>query len=838
MTGKRILAVLLAAVMLLGCLTGCGKDKESPDPSSQSSSSSNGKPDKSASTAEYAYEAEYYVFPENVNSVNTAELVGSTLYFIGYVKDGEKTETYYETDENGEKTENSYTYDVYRNALMTMNIDTLESQELSGFELPQVPEGWEGNVDITRMRIANDGSIWLLANMYTYRYNVPDDFDPANDEQWNYYESGQDTSFMLHLSADGAELGRVDLGEEVRVTNFLFGSDGTIYAQDYETAYILDKDGNLLFSLNGLDYNNLCKLSEDKIGVMGYRYDEMSRESSHFFRSIDLGTKNWGKEETIPFDTWEVFPGDDLYDFYYLNNGNIFGYKAAEKKQVKVVDWMECDINSNNLNTYRILSDGRVFAIYNDWESENATSQLVILNRVDKSTIQEKTILTLACCYLDWNLRAKIVEYNKASKTHRIVVKDYSEIGDYDAGLQQLNTEIIAGSIPDMFLTSSLPMRRYEAKGLIADLYPLIDADPNLSRDSFVPSVMKALETDGKLYEIPTGFYVSSAMGLDKVVGEYDLWNLAALKDAYSKLPDEEATIFGSWYTKSDVLSNCIARNIAYFVDWKNAKCNFDSDEFRALLEFADSFPAEFNWDDYDYEGSESDRDRLVKGSQLLIDTTISDFDTFVYQCCGFNEPVSFVGYPSESGTSNNCLYTNGGMAISTTCEDPQAAWEFISQFLTDEYQDSGSYNIWSFPINKKAFDKMAASATEYNYATDENGEKMLDENGEPIIYSKGGYGSSESFPADYALYDENGDVIAKVAEWNDTYIEIYKLTDSQVKTIVNLIESCTSVYAYDESIMDIITEECAAFFAGDKDAAATASMIQNRVGLLVAEQA
>lgn len=99
--------------------------------------------------------------------------------------------------------------------------------------------------------------------------------------------------------------------------------------------------------------------------------------------------------------------------------------------------------------------------------------------------------------YLDWNLRSMIVEYNKTNDEYRINVVDYSEYAtddDYNAGVTKLTTEIISGSVPDIFLTSNLPIDKYAAKGVIADLNTFMDGGNGLSRDYFVPQVMSALE--------------------------------------------------------------------------------------------------------------------------------------------------------------------------------------------------------------------------------------------------------------------------------------------------------------------------------------------------------
>ena len=54
---------------------------------------------------------------------------------------------------------------------------------------------------------------------------------------------------------------------------------------------------------------------------------------------------------------------------------------------------------------------------------------------------------------------------------------------------------------------------------------------------------------------------------------------------------------------------------------------------------------------------------------------------------------------------------------------------------------------------------------------------------------------------------------------------------------IMDLINSAERTASYDESIMEIIRDEAAAFFAGQKSAKETAAVIQSRVNIYVNEQ-
>lgn len=848
----RMIAALLAIVMLLGVFAGCSKNSDNTtdpaNPGSSTGTKTETNDEKAASTSKYAYQAEYLPIPDNIQYVNTSTISGANLYFTGSIIDGKQTYT----DENGEEIE----YDNYRSALFKMDVETGDCTELTEFQLPEVPEGWMGSTDLNTIQAGADGTLWAIYGSYTYRYNPPADM-AADDSMYNYYEQGENKTGLLHLDADGKELKRIEFnqtdenGNSFYVSNFFVDNSGNVYLSDWQNVYIYDQDGNQKTTVDlGENGGELCELKAGVVGVCYYKNDEAKpEESGRVFQEIDPATgKLTGDTVKLPDSAYNFFPGDDVYDIYYDYNGNIYGYKFDTDTKEKVIDWIECDINSNNLNSYSILPDGRVIAFENTYDDQTQTNtmQLIVMTRVDAASVVNKTVLTFACMYLDWNMRDAIVKFNRASNTHRIVVRDYSEYNtddDYTAGIQKLNTEMLSGKLPDMIdiNTYSMPIEQYAAKGFLTDLYELIDADADLSREDFVQPVLKALESaDGKLYQLPQTFAVDTAIALDKVVGEYDTWNLAAVKDAMTKLQDG-ATVFDVYRTKSDILSTCISRNIDAFVDWENGAAHFDSDEFKALLEFANSFPDTYDWENADEEDQDSAQNRMNAGKQLMSSFYVSSLEDILYQLTGYNGKVKFVGYPSEDGTSNHAFQIDGAIAISSTCADKTAAWNFMKQFLNEEYQSS--YNIWSFPINQAAFDAKLKEMMTEEYQTDDNGNVMKDDNGNPIripkvTYYTDGNGTMTGYSTGnggVAVMQASADGSVEMGENGE--VNVYAMTQEQADEILGLINATTAVYGYDESILNIISDEAAAYFAGEKSLDDTANMIQSRVNLYVAEQ-
>ena len=840
MKTKRMLALLLAALMIVGLFAGCSKD-ETKDPGKTDSNGSlidQTKP--AATTAKYAYKADYLdlTMPDGVQYLNQLCAAGTTLY----ASVGIQGEEIVNTDPD---TGDTWSYYNTRLSMLTIDPDTGTCTELTNLDLPQVPEGAEGSVDCYNMIGSDDGTLWMLVNVYATQYELPDDFDPNTDSKWNYPSTDINGSYLMHIAADGSTIASLDLsdtnnednedGMSGNLSSFAVDAAGNLYVSDYNNIYVLDAEGNVQFKLDGSQYNgSLCRLNAQQVGVMWYNYTDdvnAADENGQYFVPIDLETKDWGEKVKLPSNVWSILPGDDAYDFYYTYNNNIYGYAAKTDTKEKLVDWLACDVDTNNMSGYAMLSDSRVAALMQDWSTDPTTYQLIVLHRVDASEIKEKKVLTLACMYLDWNLRSMIVEYNKTNDEYRINVVDYGEYAtddDYNAGVTKLTTEIISGSVPDIFLTSNLPIDKYAAKGVIADLNTFMDGGNGLSRDYFVPQILNALEKDGKLYELPTSFSVQTAYALSSIASQYDTWNVAAVQDAMTQL-QEGATVFSDGWTKNTALSNCLSRNLSAFVDWTTGKCEFDSEAFQQLLAFCNSFPAETSGGDgaIAYASSadiavddamwDSDATRITNGKQLMSTIGMYSFDSYIWNVYAIRDKITFTGYPTEDG-SGSSFELQMPMAISSVTKYPDAAWDFVCSIIKKMNTIDENNYYYGFPISQAAFDAEMTDIMTEQYQLDENGEQVdWDGDGEPDKAIRGSYETME-----------NGETV---------YKDVYALTQEDIDQILGVINNTHSVYDYDQEILDIITDEVAAYFAGDKDVQTTASMIQSRVNLYVQEQ-
>lgn len=811
---KRLTALLLAVCLLLG-LAACG-NKEGKGSDSQTISGTVYVP----TFSDIVSDAEY---------INQGCAGEKYFYFLGQVKgeEHEETNTWFD-DTTGEEQHETYTYYDYRTGLFRVPLEGGTAEELPGYTPAQLPEGADGSVDIRSLRSDKDGTLWIMEYVSINNFDLPEGFDEATGNKWDYYIDSTETVTLRHLDGEGVQLDSLDLsalaekaGLDYSYSTVMDGA-GNIYTNSDTKLAVLDKDLNLLFALEGENmWGELIPLADGSVGMRNSYYDEERDVSGIRLQVVDVANQDWGDSYELSQSSYEIYPGGGDYLFYYRSGESVYGHKADAAEGEKVFSWISADIDTSNVQFFSFLSDGRVAALMRNWNDETRKYESAVLTPTDASTLPPKTLLTYACMGLGYDVRNQIIEFNKASTQYRIEVTDYSEFNtgeDTSAGLTKMNTEILAGRVPDILDASgSMPISQYGSKGLLEDLWPFIEGDAEIGgREGVMEKALQAAEQNGKLYRVFSMFDIRTVVGASRIVGERTSWTLADLQNALAQMP-EGCTIFGEEDTKAAMLRNILACNMDSFVDWSTGSCSFDSPSFKSLLEFCNSFPAEFNWEDVNYDEWQDPDQRVSSGKQLLQSIYLDSFAGVQRYEGIFGGDVSFVGYPMEDGSIGSSFQIMGSncYAMSSTSPNKEGAWSFIRQALLPQLKEDEEYWINDYPVNRKDFERYRDDSMTVTYVEDENGEPVLDANGEPLKESKVSYWLPNS----------------------DTPVEIYAATQESVDQVMELYNSITNIWSYDTSIYDIIEENVGAYFAGDRTVDDTATRIQSAVKLYIGEQ-
>lgn len=799
---RSILCLSLAVLMLLS-LTACGGKSET---------AKNDQPEVSAEpTADdkLVYTASFQPVKEKVdNGLNPLTYTDGGFYAQSWEKIGQReipkdAVIRYEGE-----------YDIYGAALYFVTMDG-KAEKLEAYTGVAIPEDTEDRMDyfgssgLSKLLVNKDGTLTTLESVYINWYDGPES-ERYSDEQWNYMKSEQHY-YIRTLDKDGKELSCNELVYDIGDGYFdlhsaQIDSDGNIICTFETNVLGFAPDGSHLFTIEGTDYiDNMVLLKDGRIAVTCWGQFGVE------LRPVDVEKKSFDEPIKLPNNAYNFLPGGGDYDLCYQDGMNLYGFKLGDEKGTKILNWINVNVNGNSLAGIYMKEDGSIYGVCTEFSTENASTEIVTLTLVPESTLPVKQTLTMAVLYLDYDIQQKIIEFNRKSETTRIEVADYSEYNteeDYSAGLTKLTTEIMAGNLPDLIVMNQLPYEQMASKGLLEDLYPYLDADKELDRDDFFPNVLKALEVNGGLYQVAPSFQIITLIGASSVVGDKPGWTYDEFNAALATMP-AGCTPLDQYTTRDDILQRLVTMEMDNLVDWNTGKCSFDSEEYVDILNFANRFQAEFDWENYEWTQDEATEKRIAEGRQMLMAGNIYSLDDLLYNDIYFGGDSTYIGYPTSSGIGNMMSITSG-FAMSAKCADKDAAWAFLRTVLSASYQEK----IWGLPINKAAFDKKLAEIMEPQYEKDADGNILLDEDGNKKQISRGGIGM-----ADGSVH------------------EFYAMTQEQADKLLDLINSTTRIVNSNDSIVQIVIEEAQAFFAGQKSAEEVARLTQSKVNLYVNEQ-
>ncbi|MCR5664219.1 MAG: extracellular solute-binding protein [Oscillospiraceae bacterium] len=785
---KRTIALLLVCCLCAGLLAGCG-NRQSPG----------GETEEPESTEVYAASFSGLEFPEG-SYLQTAVMDGGVMTLVVCVRTG--------TGEDASTVSRLY------------RVDADGTASPLGFELPSLVETDDARVDFTsseyieRLFARPDGSLLAVVQRYSYWYQGTAEEAKQDEDYWERVRS-ESAYRLLSIDGEGRLLGSAELqlppGGDLYVDFQNAGADaeGRIYAASDAAIFVFDAQGALAAEIPTSGWTRDFVLLRDG-RVLARLYGAQGEQLC----VVDAEQGRLGQSFALEGDPYRLYEGFGDWDLLFTGGTALYGWTAEAGESRQIADLLASNVIADDLVLLGAAPDGTLRGLCREQDGERESLELVTLTVTQRDASAEPEVLTLGALYPDAFSRA-VQAFNRSQQDVRIELRDYSALmrgeEDYETALTRLSAEILSGDMPDLLALDGLPYRQLAGMGLLEDLYPYLDADPQLSRGDFFASALKSMEVGGGLYQAAPSFMILSLMGASSVVGDTPGWTYDELNAALSRMP-EGCTVLGPYAGRDEMLEICVYLEMDRLVDWETGFCRFDSEDFIKLLEFVNGFPQNV---DYGAGGSESASSRIASGKQLVVQVDVSDPDSICVYEQLFGGDATYIGFPTSEGVGN-ILYVQGGVAMSSACRDKAAAWSFLRQLLSADYRGD---SVGGLPINRAAFDRIVAEAMEAEYEKDENGDYRLDpETGERIPLPKGGGGMSEG-----------GDAAMEYTLW--------PMTERQRDKLLELIECSTRSVDMNATVFGIVRNLSEAYFSGQKSAGEVARLIQSKVSLYVNEQ-
>lgn len=774
----RSISALLLALLLVVSLAACGQTDvpgQTDDPATPSR-----QPGQSASAGQNSSSNTHY------NAVHT--LVSTDIFpDAACVQDGV---FYFIADmlqPNGQ---------VLGNYLMRLDPETGKSEKIEQFETQRTQFFRESKMSFTIQQLAagEDGILALVAQcseILPGKSNTVINGEEVQENTANY-------PLLLAVQTDGTVLWTTKLAENISdffTTELVRDAAGYTYLLSYTGELkIVDPEGTLVLSLT--DCGRRLALLADGRAVT------LRSTAAKDAWTVLLPDMTSGQAKTLgsipvsqasgDYDALFI-PGSDGYDLYCAGSMSLYGLKLSETETPveakQVISWLNCDVDGTGLMALASTGDGSFLAMVN---GVSQTPVAVALQAQETDPNEEKIVLTMACRELPSSVSAAVRKFNQKSTEYRIEIQDYGA-ASVD-GIDRLTTDLNAGNIPDLFCTDGIDLQAMISGGWLANLWPYIDADEVLTRDSLVESLFNAMSVDGGLYTVTGGFTLKTTLALAAIVGNEPGWTLEEMQQIASSVPQLE-TLGGTYYTRETAMEDILQYYSQQFIDREAGTASFDSAEFVELLEYVYSLPA---------EKKQSGTSDLLEGRRLFVSAEIYDLLSSRFtqiRNTGHNDITVWKGFPGIAG-SGSIFCPETPMAMAANGKHKEAAWAFLRTVLLPENQgydhfwDGKSEDYNSLPSNRSVFDAMV--------------QEMCQQPKELISSARNGNGES-----------------VQVTGWSEAEAEAFN----------QLIENTVTVAQPEGPVSAILRDEISRYIGGQQDARAAASAIQNRVQLYLAEQ-
>lgn len=396
----RVEALVLAVLMAVSLFAGCNKNR-----------------DKDISTTPtYIYNAEYTKLEIDAEDyyVSYTAVSSDAVYLIVNVKEGEEEVFYTDLDENGNEIQSSRMRSKYVSRLFKAGLDGKNIEMLPNFELDESYKSTDKedrNNYISQFFTTNDGTPGVIRSENVTVYDVPENFDPKNDQKWNYNSNSTQTYYYETFDQtgkviDSRVIAKVVNGDGMGADYFAIDSEGNNYVASGNGIAVYNSDfSKTLYTPKAaeVNVNGVVRLADGRVAV------SIWGEKSMQYFIIDLSKGELGKIIPVPANTYVVLPGSAEYVMYNRSDTGITGIKADGTFE-ETVNWIDSDIESDLINSVNPLENGDFICTCDIYDDEGKhTTELVHLARAPYSPDTERQVLNMACMGINYLVKNQVV---------------------------------------------------------------------------------------------------------------------------------------------------------------------------------------------------------------------------------------------------------------------------------------------------------------------------------------------------------------------------------------------------------------------------------------------
>lgn len=358
---------------------------------------------------------------------------------------------------------------------------------------------------------------------------------------------------------------------------------------------------------------------------------------------------------------------------YYLADKNKLWRFEEDREPEPFCNFPDRDYLLDSIEGMTVLEDGGLLLLAG-FEGDS-----YILQMTESETPPgEKQEIVLAARYMqNSSLKDLVARFNRRSEDYHITI--LMPEGDsweaYKTFGNTLQMEISAGRGPDLISGDVMNVQDLAENGYLQSLDGTL-----VDEEVYLPSAMEYGKIKGVCYGIPYEskiYYLATCS--QTLAGERDSWTLREMMDAVEA---SNAKILARDMNGSDIvcLFGLYDNGNRELIDWEKGECYLTEEPFLELLEFAKKYQDIWHPDNEEIE------EALWNGEVAFDISTFDTMDTMKYlEACFQGEPA-LLGLPRTEG--NGIYMAPNLLCLSANSDKKEGAQEFLRFLLSKESQD------------------------------------------------------------------------------------------------------------------------------------------------------
>lgn len=644
-----------------------------------------------------------------------------------------------------------------------------------------------------------DGNCYLLTETYTPEMRAAIEEKEANGEEL----TGLDfpTPELLRVDPDGNTQTipiqwERSAGDFVQAEILAYVGDGKLVTGGYYSVTVYDTttgENTVSFEVSG--QISRCVVQDGTIFASGYGGNGLSREISRF----DLSAG----------ETLDTLPcGTDASYFRLISSpeGLLRADETGLWKLGESEKWeqiVDGSITSLNMPTVTCtdalhLPDGDWLALVDTGGQYVQTPSLLQFHFDETLSSQPEGTIVISTLRDSETLRQAIGVYQKnipQMKAELNVLLDEGSSMTVSDAVRSLNVELLAGKGPDLLLLDSMPIASYIEKGVLMDLSPALDGLPLLE------NVKGTYQTGGEIPAVPCRFGVPFLWATDDC--SKSAGSLSELAAYFSGWTGEINPLRGRERTPFFDMSCDALMKLFYPVcapAWIKEDGSIDTQPLAEFLEEIRTIAGSGTYED-DAGDYVPDPSMLglywAEGETEACAYLSQSFGEMAYADAGaqLNADGSFQLFRGQS--AGNVFVPQAVLGIRKGTQYPDEVLEFVRTALSEEVQQTDLSD--GYAVNTDALSHTA----------------------------KNPYSNEESVMIFSSTNQETGEEFELHISWP---------SEAVMQEIEQLIRSVDTPCTIDETLLEMLVSETAAFFSGSSTAQEAAQSVAERAQAYLAE--